>query len=422
MKKILTILLFLTVIIVSGCVVNNEKFTAGSIPNNLKLKAQKDKILKYKERTIYHRELVNNPIFGGDTASTTDTIIDNIEYILVPEVIVEYDYISENIATNNVYYDKENKSFSNAEILEKKNKKVSIAFYSENLWFKDNGFIYDIVKGATTTPEIFNKETSLTFLDKIKDFILPTAYAIDTYTSNGTYTPTSAGNVEVLVVAGGGGGGTSNRTAGGGGGGGYQYDASFAVTAQEYSVTVGDGGATNVNGENSVFSTITALGGGGGGGYPEADGSDGGSGGGARHSAEAGTGSQGGDGGTGYSSGVGGQPFTGGGGGGANENGDNGIVTHGGNGGDGISNSISGSAVTYAGGGGGGIENDTTVGAGGAGGGGAGSADNAIPVNGTDNLGGGGGGCGGTYGQDGGVGGSGVVIIVAEAGVTAQIF
>jgi len=75
------------------------------------------------------------------------------------------------------------------------------------------------------------------------------------------------------------------------------------------SVTVGDGGATNVNGENSVFSTITALGGGGGGGYPEADGSDGGSGGGARHSAEAGTGSQGGDGGTGYSSGVGGQPF-----------------------------------------------------------------------------------------------------------------
>jgi len=95
-------------------------------------------------------------------------------------------------------------------------------------------------------------------------------------------------NVKALVVAGGGAG-----SAGGGGGGGYQYDAAFAVTAQEYSVTVGNGGTpgTNMwdyvngaNGQNSVFDTITATGGGGGSCFSttgnQHDGSNGGSGGG----------------------------------------------------------------------------------------------------------------------------------------------
>ena len=58
------------------------------------------------------------------------------------------------------------------------------------------------------------------------------------FTSSGTFTPESAGNVDVLVVAGGGAG-----NAAGGGAGGLVYTANKAVTAQAYSIVVGSGGA-----------------------------------------------------------------------------------------------------------------------------------------------------------------------------------
>ena len=45
-------------------------------------------------------------------------------------------------------------------------------------------------------------------------------------------------NIKALVVAGGGAGGGGYYAAGGGAGG-LQYNASFAVTNQQYSVTVG---------------------------------------------------------------------------------------------------------------------------------------------------------------------------------------
>ena len=45
-------------------------------------------------------------------------------------------------------------------------------------------------------------------------------------------------NIKALVVAGGGAGGWGYYAAGGGAGG-LQYNASFAVTNQQYSVTVG---------------------------------------------------------------------------------------------------------------------------------------------------------------------------------------
>ena len=97
-----------------------------------------------------------------------------------------------------------------------------------------------------------------------------------------SFTPTSAYNVEYLVIAGGGGGG--GGLGGGGGAGGYRTATGFGVTAQAYTITVGAGGAGAVanasKGSDSVFSTITSEGGGLGTGEAGGNGGDGGSGGG----------------------------------------------------------------------------------------------------------------------------------------------
>jgi hypothetical protein len=106
-----------------------------------------------------------------------------------------------------------------------------------------------------------------------------------TATSGTTFTPTSAFDVQYLVVAGGAGGG--DRVSGGGGAGGLLTGTGFGVTAQAYTITVGakgTGGSSNnggSNGGNSVFSTITSIGGGAGAGWATTTGgSNGGSGGG----------------------------------------------------------------------------------------------------------------------------------------------
>ena len=70
-------------------------------------------------------------------------------------------------------------------------------------------------------------------------------------------------SVEYLVIAGGGGGGSNHG--GGAGAGGYRTAAGFLCTpATNFTVTVGAGGAAGpgVQGNNSVFSTITSAGGG----------------------------------------------------------------------------------------------------------------------------------------------------------------
>ena len=135
---------------------------------------------------------------------------------------------------------------------------------------------------------------------------------IHTFTGPGTFEVSkiacSAANNEVsyMVVAGGGGGGRD--VGGGGGAGGFREDKSpitpytaspldgagpITVTASSFPITVGGGGAggpasssptparDGVNGNSSIFSTITSAGGGGGGGYPGRDGLPGASGGGA---------------------------------------------------------------------------------------------------------------------------------------------
>ncbi|NTW31475.1 MAG: hypothetical protein HGB12_02425 [Bacteroidetes bacterium] len=230
---------------------------------------------------------------------------------------------------------------------------------------------------------------------------------IHTFTSSETFAVTcGGGNVQVLVIGGGGGGGYT----GGGGAGGYQYNASFPVTIQSYTVIVGGGGngsqQLGSNGNNSVFSTITALGGGGGS-HTEA-GNNGGSGGGSSGTLAGGIGSQGNNGGSGHW----GTTWDGGGGGGAGSAGTSGTSNNGGHGGNGLANSISGSSVTYAGGGGGAGTNGQSAGVAGTGGGGnSGAVSSGNGYAGTANTGGGGGSSGANSGLSGGPGGSGIVII-----------
>ena len=182
--------------------------------------------------------------------------------------------------------------------------------------------------------------------------------------------------VQALVVGGGGGGGSTGGwyPGGGGGAGGYQYNASYAVTPQSYSITVGSGGSANSNGNDSVFGTITAYGGGKGGTNPSTSGANGGSGGGGSTNTSYGTGSQGGNGSAG-----GGSQSGGGGGSGGSASG-----TGFGSYGVGTANSITGSSVTYAIGGTGSpyrSANGTTGGGyGGGGGAGGGTGGGVTPT------------------------------------------
>ena len=236
-------------------------------------------------------------------------------------------------------------------------------------------------------------------------------YKVHTFTSNGTFTPTSVsgdGFVEYLVIAGGGAGAADGSTTagnGGGGAGGYRTGM-LAVTAQDYSITVGAGGvgalsANAVTGGDSVFSSITADGGGGGGYYINTAGEGGGSGGGGGANSGAGGGVTT----AGFgNAGEAGSSGQGDGGGGAGEAGG----TDGtGQGGDGLASSITGSSVTRAGGGGGSRASGGAR-AGGDGGGGAGGNGGA-GGDGSANTGGGGG--AGVSGGESGSGGSGIVII-----------
>jgi len=205
-------------------------------------------------------------------------------------------------------------------------------------------------------------------------------YTVHTFTSDGTFTPLTSMNVEYLVVAGGGGGGAGYYGGGGGAGGTIGNGAyDHAVTAQAYSVTVGDGGpgSTSIsvrgtNGSNSVFDTVTSTGGGGGGSRTgssggTSNGAAGGSGGGASFRSStggAGTAGQGNNGGSTNAVGFGAS------GGGAGAVGVGGTQSTSCPGGIGVQNDISGTNTYYAGGGGGGKV--SLVSPGGLGGGGAG--------------------------------------------------
>ena len=251
-------------------------------------------------------------------------------------------------------------------------------------------------------------------------------YKVHSFTSSGTFQVTTVGDVgtvEYLVVAVGVGGSDDSSSSwggGGGGAGGYLANTAYSVSAQSYTVTVGAGGAMDVDGSDSVFGSVTSDGGGrggknGGSTYGSWVGGNGGSGGGGsggfNTTGGTATAGQGNDGGSGWAN----PGQAGGGGGGAGQAGQGEQNNHN-TGGDGLQNDITGTNTYYAGGGGAGSSmggSGDPENPGGQGGGGTGSSRN----NGTDataggvNLGGGGG--GGSYqtSSTSGSGGSGIVII-----------
>ncbi|MCE9616027.1 MAG: DUF5123 domain-containing protein [Lentisphaerae bacterium] len=245
-------------------------------------------------------------------------------------------------------------------------------------------------------------------------------YKYHTFTSGGTLTVNTAGNVEVLVVGGGGGGGSSSYHGAGGGAGGLIYQAAYAVSGPSVAVTVGASGSAGTgtgrggNGGDSIFGSLTAKGGGGGGNHYAA-GLNGGSGGGAAYNANTPgvplVAGQGNSGGTGSASAP---NYGSGGGGGAGAAGANGTSTAGGIGGAGLQYSqfavVGGSpAGWFSGGGGGSTYNGGTPGSGGTGGGGSSTA--TVGNSGIANTGGGGGAAPSHTAYVAGAGGTGIVIV-----------
>jgi len=225
-------------------------------------------------------------------------------------------------------------------------------------------------------------------------------YDIYTFpTGTSTITFSQAGQVDYLIVGGGGGGAGRTYTQGGGGGAGGLLSGTTTVSTSSLSITVGSGGlgsdtsGTNfaVDGENSSFNGLTAIGGGRGGSRaspPDEPGS-GGSGGGSYNSGigvrGAGTPGQGFDGGLSTTA-----SGKGAGGGGAGEQGGDTTTDAGGAGGAGLYIDITGVSVGYAGGGGGAADSGPVGAA--SHGGGTGGRNGVPPSAGVDGLGGGGGG------------------------------
>ena len=273
-----------------------------------------------------------------------------------------------------------------------------------------------------------------------------TRYKVHTFLDDGTFTVTTEGSIDALLVGGGGGSGTYG---GGGGGGCVIHVQAKPLSVGTYSVVVGDGGSgraytiaatSSHDGGSTTFNGYTATGGGAGGNF---NGND------ARPGANAGgngaydatvridgvapssiddydTIYAGNTGGLFYFGGV----YPSGGGAGANGDGGDGVSYGSGwSGGDGVQINIDGNNYYWGGGGGGGCWQAGTGGDGGKGGGGGGhatylgsgtdGADDTTGINDADSTGGvntGGGAAGQINGgsPDGYAGGSGIVIVRYE--------
>jgi hypothetical protein len=314
-------------------------------------------------------------------------------------------------------------------------------YYDGSSWISDKGTI-----SVSTTGNV-----------KTIDF---GQYRIQAFLGSGSFNVSRSGLIDVLLVGGGGGGGC--HVPGGGGAGGLIYRPQLLVTPQNYTITIGSGGAGSFNpgsytgmpnataGGNTTAFGLTALGGGFGGSWTQDTRSNNGGSGGGRNtdrnggqrlglqpiqSGDSGTFGFGNNGGLSLTQAT--SNYPGSGGGGAGTPGQNAPASNGtpGNGGSGryygnIFTTNFGENGWFSGGGGGGAWGSMTdgrIGFGGIGGGGDGDTpssggsgesirfinleprgDNGLP-----NTGGGGGGAGRTGGQSsrGGNGGSGNVII-----------
>jgi len=287
-----------------------------------------------------------------------------------------------------------------------------------------------LTRGLTRSQPVVATGGTITFSGNFK---------IHSFTTVGTATFTitspSITQLQVLVVGGGGAGG-SGYECGGGGAGGAVF-STIPLSANSYTVTVGDGGAGAVilprggqaaSGSNSSFATLTGNGGGGGGNYGDigAGSTLKGTGGQAANGGCGGGGGGNGDAGVAGTAGLGNQGFGGGtstnlggsGGGGMGSVGSNATTAAGANGGLGLTYIVGGQSYLVCGGGGGGSESGAAGGSGGSGIGGTGGVGNntpngTAPTSGATNTGSGGGGSYGYTSQShaGGSGGSGIVII-----------
>ncbi len=200
-------------------------------------------------------------------------------------------------------------------------------------------------------------------------------YAVNTFTTSGTFSQGCAQTVSYLLVAGGGSGASVTGQTGGGGGGGEVISGTAALASgSSFPITIGSGGTNGGSGGNTVAAGITLRGGGGGGccGNPTAASGGSGAGGKSGHFGPYAGGSS-----TSVSPGLGfaggsGNDYGAGGGGGAGAAGQTAWFTwpdnHGGNGGAGYTSSISGVSRAYGAGGGGAGGNTYSGGAAGSGG------------------------------------------------------
>ena len=241
--------------------------------------------------------------------------------------------------------------------------------------------------------------------DSVQDvFINGRMYRIHTFSTVGSSSlvVSRGGSFEYLVVAGGGGsGGIGTLTASGAGGAGGLLTniggSPLSLSTGNFVVTVGAGGAgggndqRGLNGNDSIFHTLMAVGGGGGGGgNANVNGANGGSGGG------------------GGSNGIGGAGTAGQGNAGANQWGRGGGAGQSGiSGGQGLLVNITGTPTYYAGGGQSPFPATPVLGGGGRG---EGTQSSGLAENGTPNTGGGGGARWGAL-LAGRSGGSGIVIV-----------
>ena len=121
----------------------------------------------------------------------------------------------------------------------------------------------DNTTSSTTTYNFILRAVDAASNTSERSFSITTrTISYQTFTSSGTFAvPSGLTSItEVLVVAGGGGGGNAhsnpqgNQGGGGGGAGGLIFMASYPVTpGGTITVTVGDGGANNTNGQASTF-------------------------------------------------------------------------------------------------------------------------------------------------------------------------
>lgn len=155
----------------------------------------------------------------------------------------------------------------------------SLSGYRGVTWYKDDNTsgtfpslgaisMYDFYSKRKTRPAWSTSATGGSITDS-------NGYRYHTFNGSGTFRVTLAGypsaTVEYLVIAGGASGG---RGCGGGGGAGGYITGSTSVSAQDYSIVIGAGGAGHqgtsvkgINGNDSSAFGQTAIGGGGGGSY-----------------------------------------------------------------------------------------------------------------------------------------------------------